>query len=422
MKVRHLMPSGILTLLLTSALWGQQHETFDALLREALDHNPDLAVQRSNVDRNKGIARQAGTVGPPQLTYTRMEVPTLSLGDPASVNIGLMQMVAFPTKLFAESDLAASRVQSAEYDVSRRRVEIAAQVHTALAMLWEAQHRLRILGDMRSLLRQIADAATTRLQVDRASQQEVLTTSIELEDVSASEAVARQDVDAAVAMLRTILGRPAEAPVGTAVLDTLITIDRSADHLVAMAGRVNPLLLRDSIAAVQGELTEHLARQEYLPDITLGIERVVMPRTDMTAWNISAGISLPFAPWTLGRTAGRVQEAVAERSMREADLRASRLRTAGDITGARARLRGLAVRLDALENRILPQSALSVRSSLAEYQTGKSSYLMLLDAARMDLSMRLDAVMTRMNYERELAALAQAVGVLTPAALLAAGE
>ena len=64
------------------------------------------------------------------------------------------------------------------------------------------------------------------------------------------------------------------------------------------------------------------------------------------------------------------------------------------------------------EQTILPQTSQSLQSLLAEYQTGKTSYLMLIDGFRMFQEMKMDAALARMKYEQAIAGLERQAGVV----------
>jgi outer membrane protein TolC len=155
-----------------------------------------------------------------------------------------------------------------------------------------------------------------------------------------------------------------------------------------------------------------MARQEYIPDFKISVERVTQPMIGMKSWSIMAGITIPFAPWSLAKASARVQEAQADRSMRRSMLQANRNMIESNIRESFTRVRAFKTQVRSFNQIILPQSRQSLLSSLAEYQSGRTSYLMLLDAFRMNQDMRMEAVMARMNYEKELANLQQQVGVV----------
>ena len=60
---------------------------------------------------------------------------------------------------------------------------------------------------------------------------------------------------------------------------------------------------------------------------------------------------------------------------------------------------------------VIPQAEQTLQSTLAAYQTGKTEFLMLIDAYRMLFMAKLDFYMSEMNLQQAKAQLEQAVGL-----------
>jgi outer membrane protein TolC len=67
--------------------------------------------------------------------------------------------------------------------------------------------------------------------------------------------------------------------------------------------------------------------------------------------------------------------------------------------------------VDLYQNTVIPQAEQTLQSTIAAYQTGKTEFLMLIDAYRMLLMSRLDFYMSKMNFLQSQAQLEQAVGL-----------
>lgn len=63
------------------------------------------------------------------------------------------------------------------------------------------------------------------------------------------------------------------------------------------------------------------------------------------------------------------------------------------------------------KNTVIPQAEQTLESTISSYQTGKTEFLMLIDAYRMVLMSKLDYYMAIMNYMSSQAQLEQAVGM-----------
>ena len=76
-----------------------------------------------------------------------------------------------------------------------------------------------------------------------------------------------------------------------------------------------------------------------------------------------------------------------------------------------ASLQAIEKQIRTIQSAILPQLSQSIDLLLTEYETGRTSYMMVLDGYRMYNEMKLDIAMAKMNYYETLAALEREVGV-----------
>jgi outer membrane protein TolC len=403
-----------LLLLFVPFTYGQEQkrEELQALINEAIQQNLEIAAEQSRVEMMQERIPQAGALADPEFTFKQMEFPGWRFNEAMYQNYELMQMIMFPTKLSTRKDIASAATNSARWGHTAKIVEIIARVRSSYAMLWDARTRLAINIENQQLLDQILRTAQTQYSVGQASQQDVLKTSVELAKARSDEAVIRQEIVSAESMLHAILNRPNSVPIGLVTLDSLITIQHSLTSLLRYSSDHHPMLSQDSLNIVESDLMVSMARQEYIPDFKISVERVTQPMIGMKSWSLMAGITLPFAPWSLSKASARVQEAQADRSMRQSMLQANRNMIESSIRESYARVKAYETQVQSFEQTILPQSRQSLQSSLTEYQSGRTSYLMLLDSFRMNQDMRMEASMTRMNYEKEFANLQRQVGVV----------
>ena len=387
-------------------------EELESLVIEAIANNPDIAAALAKMRMTQARIPQAGSLDDPQFTYKLMEFPGTRFGDAAYQNFELMQMIMFPTKLSTRKDIARTRSEYAHYERLEKILNVVAQLKSAHAMLWAARASVALNGENQKLLAQILQIAQTLYAVGRASQQDVLKTNIELAKLKAEEAALRQEIIGAESMLRSILNRAATAPIGAVKVGDFTTVTLGVDDLLAHALTNRPMVIHDSLGIAEGDLMVSMARQEYIPDFRVSLERVAMPMTGDRRWTVMAGISIPFAPWTLSKASARVEEATADREMRSSMYQATKNMVQADIRVAYANVKSFESKVQLFEESVLPQTEQSLRSLLSEYQTGKTSYIMLLDGYRMYQETKMEAVMARMRYEQARAMLDRQVGVV----------
>lgn len=399
------------TLYLTPTAGQEKNvEKIESLIEEAFANNPDIRSEYFNAEMWSTRVPQAKALDDPQFTYSLMEFPGTKPGEAKFQNFGLMQMIMFPTKLSLKGNIALIDALNAQHGYSEKVLIVVSELKTAYAMLWAARTNLTINKENQHLLNQILQAAQTQYAVGKVTQQDVLRTNIELEKVRTEEALLKQEIVSAESMLRAILNRTSPV-VGEVSYPQFSQIPHTLAEVLSFAQPVRPMLIADSLSVEQADYMVSMMKQEYIPDFSVGIERVTMPTGGMHIWNIMASISIPFAPWTLSKASARVQEAMAERSMRKAMLTSSRNMVDAQIRDAHAKVRAYGYQVRAFTQSILPQAEQSLRGLLADYQTGRTSYIMLIDSYRMYQDLRMESTMARMKYEQSLAQLERHTGV-----------
>ncbi len=388
-----------------------QEEELRFLILEAFARNPAIEAEVLKMRAAEERIPQAGALDDPSLTFKVEEFPDARGGQAKYYSFDLMQMITFPTKLGTRRDIAAIQAEHAYHEYLEKVLVVIAQLKSAYAMLWGARNNLDLNLRNQKLLEQIVEAAQTLYSVGKVPQQDVLKASIELSKVKNEEASLRQEMIAAEAMLRALLNREESSPIGFIALGSLQTVQHSENDLQRFARHNRPMLVHDSLSVLEADLMLRLNRQEYLPNFTVGIERMTMPGSGMGNWAVSAGISLPFAPWTLNKASARVQEAQARRGVMESMFASTRTMIAARVREAYAAVKAWERRASSYEMDILPKTERSLRLLMTEYQTGVTSYLMLIDGFRIYQEMAMDNIMARVRYEQAVAALEREVGV-----------
>ena len=386
-------------------------EELQFLIIEALMNNPDIAGEVARMEKFEQRTPQASALDDPQLIFKLMEMPGFDPGRAMYANLELMQMIRFPSKLSTQRAIATVQAEHAHHDHLEKVISVIADLKSAYAMLWYARTASELTRENQQLVELILSSAQTRYAVGGTSQQDVLKTNIELAKLKTKEASLRQEEIAAESMMRAILNRSSAMPIGQISLEPVRTLRYSVDDLLAFGLAHKPMLIHDSLSVHEQDLMLSLSRQEYLPDLSLSLEYVTSPLLGHKQWSFMVGITLPFAPWTLGKASARVQEAQSERSMMASKYQASKNMLQAKIREQYEAVKAYETEILYYENTIIPQTRQSLQALMSEYQTGSASYLMLLDSYRMYQEISMDAAMARMKYEQSRARLEREVGV-----------
>lgn len=395
------------------------HLPLSELLREAVLSNPEIAAARAGADVFRARSRQAGTLMDIELTYKREDMPGFRWDEAMMETVELMQSLPFPSKLSGESAAARLTAESSEEAFGETVNEMLAQVSATYVAYWYAGESLRLNDENELLLNRFLEAARARYAVSAAGIQDVLKASIELSMIRNERTGIEAASSAAQAKLGALLGRPDTTFSGLASLPEFPDELPSAEALESLMLRARPMVRRDSLM-VEAELEmATVARASYLPDLRLGLMYRTAPAGDFRGWGVSAGVSLPFAPWSLGRIAGKVEES-------EAAGQRARAQYASGVAMARASVRELRAaaasglkQLGTYRSEILPAADQAVKAGITAYQTGDTDILSLLDSFRTYIRLRREALDLRTDFEQTRVELERTVGLLAARTLRA---
>ncbi len=412
-----LFPLLALIVIVPGGLFGQQKMPgtpvvdLRQLIDEALQNNPEIHAARRKADAAHAKSAQSGLLDNPELTYMREEMPGFRWSQSEMQKIGFMQTVRFPSKLSSESEIAAFNAEHAHHNSREKELEVIAKLKSVYYELWFLQQSIALNKENARLMRQFVAIAKTKFGVGDASLQDVLKANVELSSIENQGSVLHQQEKSAQAMLVALLNRQHGDTLGIVVLSDSVEWRIAIESIERQALRSRPMLMHDSLTVEENRSMLSLAKNEYLPDFRIGVEYVTVPVGDFRGWSVSAGITLPFAPWTIGRAASKVEEASADVDASRATLRASRAMVLSNVRDLYFKAESAKRRFDMYRTAILPQARQSLNASLTAYQNGNTDFLMVIDAYRVFAELSSESLMSRTQFEQTVAELEREVGV-----------
>jgi cobalt-zinc-cadmium efflux system outer membrane protein len=383
----------------------------DELIAEALHNNPEIQAALRQMDAADARVPQAFALDDPMFQYTRQEMPA----HPNSLDVfsmyELSQTIRFPSKLFAQRSIARIQAEHAHHDHLEVVNDVISRLKSAYYSLWLAQQLTVLTNENIRLMKQFQQIAQTKYRVGSVPQQDVLKAQVEAAMLENERVVHRQQERSAKAVLIGILNRAPNDTIGYAVIPEEVQSPMPLDSLIQYALAHRPMLRHDSLIIGEQVAMLSLMRQELLPDLRFGIEYTTSELAAPTGWTVRAGITLPFAPWSLGKARGRIQEANALLSRSQLQYTNSRNMIIAEIRDLHANAEGRKQQLDTFGMLILPQARQSLNASLTAYQNGQTDILMLIDAYRSLVSLTKEYFTIRMEYEQTLSQLGRAVGI-----------
>ncbi|HTO95020.1 MAG TPA: TolC family protein [Bacteroidota bacterium] len=387
------------------------------LVVEAIRKNPEIEAARDQMDAAGEKSAQEGVLPPPELIFMREGMPAFRYRDAMFSRVELMQMIPFPTKLAARREIAGIEALHAHHEHEEKVLDVVRRLKTSYAELWYVQQSLALGVRNGGLLAQALAVVRARFASGGADAADVLKASLEVSRNENALIALRAREMTMKAMIMSIVGRGGRDTLGVAVLPDPRPLEFSPDSLVALALATRPEIEHDSLSVEEERRMLSAARQEFIPDLRIGLQYMTGPMTGFSGWTVTAGITIPFAPWSAGAAASKVEESKAGVSRAEAMLDASRASLRAEVTGLAGRAAAEALQAENYRRDILPKAGETLRTALGAYRAGRGNILPLLDAYRMLNETTLDALMLTMEHAQTIAALEQAVGVLDPAML-----
>jgi len=414
---------GVVSLLLLMALPpeapapGPPRElSLPELVREALEHNPEVLVAARALEAKRARVPQAAALPDPMLTYGVVNegrpVPFQTIGesDFSEAYLGLSQEIPFPGKRGLRREVAQQEAEAAvsAYEAVRRRV--AADVADAYYDLSVTYASLDSVEEGARLLEQLVKVANTRLSVGQASQQDVLDAELEVSRVEERRSQLGERRSILEARIARLLCRAGSEPLGRPSPLTPGPAPGPLSDLLRRAEEESPTLREKLRLAAQGERLVDLANRERRPDFSVSFTYHNRGSLD-PMYSFGGTVTLPNLH---GRQKHALQEAVAGLGGARGAADQARAEVRFAVTEA-FQMASTADRLLRLyDDGILKQARLSLDSAMAQYRVGKVEFTTLMASWRRLLDYELSYQEQQAAREKALSRLAVHVGP-TPA-------
>jgi outer membrane protein, heavy metal efflux system len=406
-----------IALFLPSLIWAQESKPLklDELISEALQHNPQLRAARNQTAAARTRVNQATSWDAPQVGVELFQTPIQSFPNPfrngMETDYFVQQMFPFPGKLSAMGGMAESNANMVDQGYTALERKVLRDLKSAYYELYLGQRKIQINIENQELMRRFVDIASKQYEVGMGKQQDILRAQTELSTLVNQGINLQKEKQVIESMINTILSRPPNEPLGY-VADIESDVPRwTLEQLrpLALESRAELKAMNFSIDMNNAELT--LSKREYFPDLMARVMYKDMAMTGNDFWSVMIGFSIPLAPWSSGKYTAKVEE--SQLNVRKAQDEYANMRnmTLYEVQDALVKVQTNQNLVLLYKSTVIPQAEQTLQSTIAAYQTGKTEFLMLIDAYRMVLMSKLDYYMSVMSYMASQAALEQAVGM-----------
>lgn len=383
----------------------------EVLISEALANNPDLLAARKRMEAARVKAKQATGLPAPKIGVEFEEIPrgTVKFNE-ATAMYQLIQALPFPGKLSARRRVAVAEAQMAAMAFKQAEWSVVSQVKTAYYDLVLLDRELTIQAEQRLWVNQAAAVAQTRYVTGEAAQVEALRAQAEALTAANALTVLRHHREALAAHLNHLLNRPVHSPIGQPVHIALVPLALTPDELSLIAHDRQPELLLFKYSAERADAALRLAKRELLPDLETMLELRDPAMGPIGPWDLTLALVLPFWFWT--KLHYGVKVAVYDRESAQAAYRAMENEITKRIHEHWHEALAAYQTARLAQDGLIALKQQAVASAAAAYQSGRGSFLELLEALRALRDQERAYAQDLVAFEEHVVMLEQAAGIL----------
>ena len=382
-------PSVLLWIVVAHALPALALDFHDprSLTTAALAQNPTILRLQAEADAARERVRPAAAQPNPML-MAGLQDKQIDLSDDEMMTmymVGAQQTFASGDKRRARRAIAELQVRALEQSIATARAQIERDVLLAWYDAAAADSQITAAEQVRALIEAIIGAARVRYEVGDAIQADVIRAQLEKSALEHEILTLTGTREAAVAQLLSLLGVST-----TTDVPRLHLPHASAGERIGLALAPDPD--HPALAAIQAEIegqdeAVRLARLATRPDI--GLEASYgYRRTERDMFSVVATVELPVR--RSSTIEPRIREAIAMRESARLRLEETRRAVSGALAVASVVHRQASEQLRLHEQVLVPQARLAFESTLAAYQSGKTSFDSVLAAESAYLRLQLD--------------------------------
>lgn len=386
------------------------------LLAYARTQSPEFGAMRQEADAAAQRVGPAGALPDPALRVELMNInnygsnasPSLLPSRVGETKYTLMQTLPLWGKRDLRRDAAAADATQAAARADVTWAELAARIKASYAEYYRAAGNERLTREVLELMSRLEQIAQARYAGGLVPQQDAIRAQLE-QTAMRFELIAFDNEKRQLrARMNGLLARDGAAPLADPqeLRSVPAWTTSDAGMLAERARERNPQLQAELARLAGAQKNRDLTLRNRYPDLLVGVSPSQMG-SRITQWGLMFEVNIP-----LQQESRRAQEREAEAMVGAARSRSQAVwnqllgELAGNLSAFDAALRTQSL----VSTQLLPQSQLSLQSSLAAYESGKVDFATLLDAQRQIRKARQELLKSQVEAQLRLADIERILG------------
>ena len=377
-------------------------------LREAALHNPGLEAAFNKWKAEVERITQVRTLPDPRFNFAYYIEEVETKVGPQEQGFGFYQTIPWFGKLKLRGAAATEQAEAAHQQYEATKLALFEKVKSAYYDYWFLGQAINITRQNIELVRNMEAVARSRFKAGVVDHASVIQAQVELgklnDRLNAQKAM-RNPLSANLNALlnrdiNTILPWPKQIP--------LAKISISDAEAIQLLTQSNPQLSRLDHLARKEDAAQRLAKRDYYPDVTFGVDYVMTgdalnPDTiDNGKDPLIAKVSINLPIWF-----GKYRAAEREAVLRKTAIVNSRADASNQLLAqlklALYRYHDAQRKIDLYANTLIPKAEESLQVTQQSFEAGKASFIDLIDAQRSLLEFQLSHKRALSDSARQLA-------------------
>ena len=366
-------------MILAGSAAGQETELdLNDLVSRALERNPGIKAVEDSSQASKFSIKPAGALPDPVIGFGIKNMSThWTVGEEvmSEVDLSFSQTFPFPGKQRLKSEIASTQFLQTAENYRAAKLTLVREIKDLYAKLYYYQRSADFLRQKKDVLEKALKLAELKYSVGTGAQPDIFRAQVEISGIEDMLLNMNQMIRTTSANINALLDLPADSPLGLAREIPLYALTADLETMSKKAEENSPRLQGARLMIEQGEIEVKMAKKEFYPNFMVQVGKGFKgPIPDM--YEFMVGVEIPL--WAGKKQSPLLEQAACRLSSTRNDYASMRnevgfmvtesytmARTAGDLAGL-------------YKDKILPQARFAYESSLANYQTGKVDFLMLI--------------------------------------------
>ncbi|MBU4342707.1 MAG: TolC family protein [Candidatus Omnitrophica bacterium] len=394
--------------------YPEETVTLDSLIDEALNNNPKIQAAYSEWKAAEYKARYVRGLPDPMASYGYFGESVETKVGPQEHKYGVSQTIPFPGKLGLKGKAQAklASILEEKYEAAKR--EITKEIKFLYYDIYWVDKAIKITEEEKAIIEGLEKVAQRKYESNLTPQQDVIKAQVELSKLIDKLFLLRQNRKSLEAKANRFLNRPRGKELGKTSDVGSVEFTYELEELHRISDESSQQLLVSKLDIERAEYERSLARLNYLPDFTFGVDYIeigsgstTQPNDGDDAWMGKVAINVPI--W-FGKLNAQVKEKKALLESSKKNHEDAENVVDYEVEDLYFKIMTYKDIISLYKTALVPQAEQAYDAAKTSYETGKVDFLNWLDAERVLLQTRLAHYKAIVDYQKSIAYLERVIG------------